>query len=400
MTIRALTGTEQPAQVIQRPRLLVRVMGGEFCRLAASRLFWFQAFGFWGFLLLIVWALHASDQTGTVAGSEQLSAYVTGTSAGGLLRTLPTYLIILALLLPFITADGVTRDVNRRTHELLMTTALPTWAYVLGRYLASLIIGLGLALLVFASILSMGGLLHLTDSTYPLPQPDAVLLLWVGMVLSATILVSSVGFAMSTLWPRLSMLIKAVIMVGWLIGALVMPLSFHDATSLPGWYVNWDPTSGITALGLLPAYRVGLNHSITSEAQLLQLVLSVENKMPNLAGWFAPHLLLAGLSLLLVLVAAFTFKRSRATLSYRAWREDGSVPTFPRAAPGDRAADLGLCLGTLPGGPGDEPGAGPAFAGRYPGDGLVLTSHHCRLSSVGDWDRAAPLGRHHCVSDD
>jgi ABC-type transport system involved in multi-copper enzyme maturation permease subunit len=315
MTIHALTGTEQPTQVIQRPRLLARVMGWELRRFAASRLFWFQAFGFWGFLLLIVWALHASDQTGTIAGNVQLSSYVAGTSAGGLLRTLPTYLIILALLLTFITADGVTRDVNRRTHELLMTTALPTRTYVLGRYLAVLLIGLGLALLLFVSILGMGGLLHLTDSTYPLPQPDAVLLLWVGMVVSATILVSSVGFAMSTLWPRLSMLIKAVIMVGWLIGALVMPLSFHDAPSLPGWYVNWDPTSGITALGLLPAYQVGLSHSITSEAQLLQLVLSVENKMPDLAGWFAPHLLLAGLSLLLVLVAAFTFKRSRATLS-------------------------------------------------------------------------------------
>jgi ABC-type transport system involved in multi-copper enzyme maturation permease subunit len=315
MNITALTSTDQQTRAIQRPRLLTRVMTWELRRFLASRLFWFQALGFWGFLLLIIWALHASGQIGTVAGSVQLSAYVAGTSAGGLLRTLPTYLIILALLLPFITADGVTRDVNRRTHELLMTTALPTWAYVLGRYLASLIIGLGLALLLFASILGMGGLLHLTDSTYPLPQPDVVLLLWVGMVLSATILVSSVGFAMSTLWPRLSMLIKAVIMVGWLIGALVIPLSFRDATSLPGWYVDWDPTSGITALGLLSAYHIGLNSSITNEAQLLQFILSVENKMPDLAGWFVPHLLLAGLSLGLVLVAALAFKRSCETLS-------------------------------------------------------------------------------------
>ena len=83
MAIRTLVGTEQPAQVIQRPRLLARVMGWELRRFCASRLFWFQAFGFWWFLLLIVWALHASDQTGTVAGSVQLSAYVAGTSAGG-----------------------------------------------------------------------------------------------------------------------------------------------------------------------------------------------------------------------------------------------------------------------------------------------------------------------------
>ncbi|GHO88504.1 ABC transporter permease subunit [Dictyobacter formicarum] len=315
MNATVLTSAEQQTQTTGHQYPLTRVVTWELRRFLASHLFWFQALGFWGFLLLIIWALHASDQIGTVAGSEHLSVYVAGTSARGLLRTLPTYLIILALLLPFITADGVTRDVNRRTHELLMTTALPTWAYVLGRYLAGLIIGLGLALLLLASILGMGGLLHLTDSTYPLPQLDAVLLLWVGMVLSATILVSSVGFALSTLWPRLSTLIKAVIMVGWLLGALVIPLSFRGATSLPGWYVDWDPTSGITALGLLSVYHIGLNSSITNEAQLVQLIFSVENKMPDLGGWFAPHLLLAGFSLVLVLIVALAFKRSRETLS-------------------------------------------------------------------------------------
>lgn len=57
------------------------------------------------------------------------------------------------------------------------------------------------------------------------------------------------------------------------------------------------------------------NNTITSEAQLQQILLSIENKMPDLAGWFAPHLLLARLSLLLVLVAALAFKRSRETFS-------------------------------------------------------------------------------------
>jgi hypothetical protein len=37
--------------------------------------------------------------------------------------------------------------------------------------------------------------------------------------------------------------------------------------------------------------------------------------MPDIAGWFASHLLLAGFSLLLVLVAALAFKRTRDTLS-------------------------------------------------------------------------------------
>jgi ABC-type transport system involved in multi-copper enzyme maturation permease subunit len=319
MSVTALASTGQQTRFIDKgPRLFLNVMAWEFRRFFASRLFWFQALGLFGFLLLMTWALKMPMQFGrpAQAGQEALDGFVAGTSAGGLLHTLPIVLVVLVLFLPFITADGVTRDVNRRTHELLMTTTLPTWAYVWGRYLVGLVISLGLALLLLASILGMGGLLHLTVTDYPLPQIGAVLLLWVGMVLSATVLVSSFGFALSTLFPRLSTLVKVVILVAWIVGGVVMPLALGDNTALPpAWYVNWDPTSGITALGLLPSYALNLGPSITNEAQLQQLILSVENKMPDLAGWFAPHLLLAGASLALVLITAFAFKRSRETLS-------------------------------------------------------------------------------------
>ncbi|GHO70231.1 hypothetical protein KSC_091230 [Ktedonobacter sp. SOSP1-52] len=321
MNITALTGTGQQTRAIGRPSPLLSVMVWEFRRFLASRLFWLQALGFFGFLLLMTWALHAPDQfsvgVSRIGGGsdESLSGFIAGTSAGGLLRTLPTVLVMLVLLLPFLTADGVTRDVHRRTHELLMTTALPTWAYVWGRYLAGLVMSLGLALLLLASILGMGGLLHLTITDYPAPEIGNVLLLWVGMVLPATILVSSFGFALSTLLPRLSTLVKVVIMVTWIVGALVIPLGLGgNTTPPPAWYVNWDPTSGITALGLLPSYAIHLNPTITNEAQLQQFILSVENKMPDLAGWFAPHLLLAGLSLGLVLAAALAFRRPRDVL--------------------------------------------------------------------------------------
>jgi len=317
MSITALTDTSQQTRSIDNsPRLFLNVMTWEFRRFRASRLFWFQALGLFGFLLLMTWALHAPDNigAGVVGSGEVLSGFVAGTSAGGLLRTLPTILVVLALLLPFVTADGVTRDLNRRTHELLMTTALPSWAYVWGRYLAGLVMSLGLALLLLASILGMGWLLHLTVTDYPAPEIGTVLLLWVGMVVSATILVSSFGFALSTLLPRLPTLVKVVIMVAWIVGGLVIPLGLGGTTP-PTWYVNWDPTSGITALGLLPSYSLALGPTITSEAQLQQLILTVENKMPDLAGWFAPHLLLAGFSLVLVLIAALAFKRSRDVLS-------------------------------------------------------------------------------------
>ena len=104
-------------------------------------------------------------------------------------------------------------------------------------------------------------------------------------------------------------------MMAWMVGALVIPLGLGETTLPPTWYVNWDPTSGITARGLLPSYSLNLGPTITSEAQLQQLVLTVENKMPDIAGWFAPHLLLAGFSLGLVLVTALAFKRSRDVLN-------------------------------------------------------------------------------------
>jgi len=324
MSITALTASGQQIRSLNKsPRLFLSVMTWELRRFAASRLFWFQALGLFGFLLLLTWALHSPEGIDAVpvgngvGGGASLSGSVAGTSAGGLLHTLPTVLTVLVLLLPFVTADGVTRDLQRRTHELLMTIPLPTWAYVWGRYLAGLVISLGLALLLLVSLLGMGWLLHLTIAEYPAPEIGTVLLLWTGMVLSATILVSSVGFALSTLLPRLSTLVKAVVMTAWLVGALVIPLSQHGNSALPppSWYINWDPTSRITARELLSAYAINPNPTTTNETQFQQLILSVENKVPDLAGWFAPHLLLAGASLLLVLIAALAFKRFRDVLN-------------------------------------------------------------------------------------
>jgi ABC-type transport system involved in multi-copper enzyme maturation permease subunit len=226
------------------------------------------------------------------------------------------------MLLPFVNADGVTRDLHRHTHELLLATALPTWAYVWGRYLAGLVMSLGLALLSLASILGMGWLLHLTVTDYPAPEIGSVLLLWVGMVLSATILVSSLSFALGTLLPRLSTLVKSVILLGWFVGAEVISIELGVAShaanfSLPAWYINWDPTSEGIALGLFNKYMTDFSNmpGKATTAQTQHGLLTVENTLIDLGGWFAPHLLLAGLSLVLVLVAALAFKRSRNILS-------------------------------------------------------------------------------------
>ncbi|HEX4204178.1 MAG TPA: hypothetical protein VHZ51_08285 [Ktedonobacteraceae bacterium] len=160
--------------------------------------------------------------------------------------------------------------------------------------------------------------MHLTIPAYPLPPTGAVLVLWIGMVAPATVLISSFSFALGTLLPRWSPLIKIGIAVAWIVGALILPSGFSQSSPPPAWYVNWDPTSVVTAQGLLSQYIADFGnqaHTATSSTQFQQILLTIENKVPDLAGWFAPHLLLAGVSLVLILVAALAFKRSRDTLS-------------------------------------------------------------------------------------
>lgn len=315
MTIAALTSTAKPAQIIQRPRPLTRVLAWELRRFRASRLFWLQALCFFGLVLFVAWAQRTPDQYDF---GPNLNGFVAGTSAWGLIQTLPpASLLLLGLLVPFVTADGVTRDLSRRTHELLMTTALPSWAYVWGRYLIGLLMSLGLALVLLVAYLGMGLLLHLTVPNYPTLELGNVLLIWVGMVVSATILLSSVSFTLGTLLPRQSTLVKLAIMMAWFVAAVILPATLAPRSSPPTWYSLWDPTSAATSRALLLPYHPDFAHNhvvtVASEAQLQHVLLTLENRLPDLGAWFVPHLILAGLSLLLVALAAFSFQRFRNT---------------------------------------------------------------------------------------
>lgn len=311
----AVTSARQQTHAIRHPHLLLDVMTWELRRFRASRIFWIQALCFFALLLFVLWARQAPDQ---YYFGPNLNGFVAGTSAWGLLEILPPDLVLLlGLLLPFVTADGVTRDLKRGTHELLMTTAVPSWAYVWGRFLTSLLMSLGLAVMLLAALLGMGELLHLTNSAYPSPQVGTVLLLWGGMVVPATVLVSSLGFALGTLFPRQSTLVKIGILVAWAVGAYVIPIMLYFPSGpnhLPTGYSSWDPTSALTGLVMFSQYNADahqLSSLITNTAQLQHLLNTIANKVPDSSTWLAPHLLLAGLSLLLVALAAFSFQRFR-----------------------------------------------------------------------------------------
>jgi hypothetical protein len=324
MNITALTSTGKFTRAIERPRPLLSVMAWELRRFRASRLFWLQYLGFFCLSSFVIWTQQIPLTLNHAHAKVPFFGFVAGTSAWGLLMTLPSgTLMLLGMLLPFVNADGVARDLQRRTHELLMTTALPTWAYVWGRYLIGLLLSLGLALLLLAAILVMGLFLHLTITDYPLPEIGNLMVIWIGMIASATVLVSSLSFALGTLLPRLTNLVKIVILLGWFVGVEIISIelgfSSHDAHfSLPAWYINWDPTSEGISLGLFNKYFTDFSNladKATSTAQTQHILLTVENTLIDIGGWFVPHLLLAGFSLVLVLILALAFKRSRNTLS-------------------------------------------------------------------------------------
>jgi ABC-type transport system involved in multi-copper enzyme maturation permease subunit len=317
MTTPALTTSRKPAQAIRRPHPLLAVLVWELRRFRANRLFWIQALGFFCLALFFIWATQSPKQVVPSPNGFTFDASVAGTSVWGLLLSLQAGLLLLpGLLLPFVNTDGVTRDLQRRTHELLMTTALPSRAYVWGRYLVGLLVSLGLAVLLLAAILAMDLLLHLTVSTDPLPPIDDVLLLWVGIIVPATLLLSSLSFALGTLLPRLSMLVKIVILLAWFIVVVFLAPFLDPNAGLPAsWYSAWDPTSAATVSAMLvPYYRpdfISQFQTATSAEQAQHMLLTVENTLPNIGGWFAPHLIEAGLSLLLVVLVAFTFQRFR-----------------------------------------------------------------------------------------
>src|SRR5579871_6040561 len=312
----ALASSRQQTQSARHTPSLLSILTWELRRFLANRLFWIQAIGFFCFLLLVFLVSHNDISIGYSAFTFDGSVAIS--SPWGIVEQLPTgSLMLLCMLLPFINADGVTRDLTRRTHELLMTTAVPNWAYVWGRYLVSLLMSLGLAIVVLAAILVVGWIRHLADSGYPAPEIGVVLLLWVGMVIPATALISSLSFALGTIFPRQSTLIKVILLLGWFFEASIIPVALnltYGQSLPPSWLSAWDPTSSISAFATLHQYQTAWMNQIgptTGAAQAQHIFITVENTVPNVSNWFVPHLFLAVLSLLLVALAALTFQRFR-----------------------------------------------------------------------------------------
>jgi ABC-type transport system involved in multi-copper enzyme maturation permease subunit len=298
---------------------LPTVIAWEARRLRASRTTWvivLLAFGLFLLVVWLLWLLKFAGSGGFGNGTTFITYSIPVTSAQGLVITLPVFSFLLALILPFVNTDGTARDLKQRTHELLMSTSVPSWAYIWGRYLVCLFVSLGLAALLLTALLLMGLILHQTQADYPPPQPGALILIWAVALVPTAILISSASFALGTILQRHSNLVKIGLILSWFMLGLVLPsIPVGGSGHVPAWYLTWEPTNiGMTALLQAP-YNQGATMILTAAANggsasaILAALADMEQQVPDLGPYILPHLIWVGFGLALVGYAALSFKR-------------------------------------------------------------------------------------------
>jgi hypothetical protein len=336
--------TAPSAPIRARPNPLLAVLGWELRRALGNRATWILAVILFGVGLLLLGfsdqiqlfdasaSFSAAQSPTRVAVQHSVSGGLTRNSLWGLAILVPITLIEFGLFLPFVTADGVSLDLKRHTHELLMTTAVPSWAYVLGRYLASIAICLGLACEYVLAIVTTGVLLHLTQGNVysALPLPGALVIPAL-IVLLPTLFVGSLSFGLGVLLPRFSNMIKAGFVFAWIVGGTLLPAYLFNKVRYtpaflhgnpPAWwtaYVTWEPT-GIIAGWLFMTQFIRRLYAIVDKAALSDAAVqrqahTLEGQMPDLAPYVWPHVFWVAVGVAAVVGVALAFRRFRDVLA-------------------------------------------------------------------------------------
>lgn len=309
---------KKPAEMVRRSHPLKElwiITKWELRRLVMSQVSWIIVGLVFLFFLFPVWA----NRNAAWLQNEdtKTSVNVAGTSAWGIIIILPrSVLLVLGMFLPFLAADFVTRDLRRRTHELLMSSAISSWAYVGGRYLAMLIVCLTIAIVTLASLLVMSLILTASSDTRP-ANLFAIISVWFVSVVPATILIGSLSFSLSTLFPRYSNILKVVVLAAWVVCAVILVPTLTGNASWP-WYTYWNPAATGMSKVIDGQYQLQfyqLTGSVRSNAEALRLVRYLEQITPDLWPWLWNQLILAGIGVAIVGLAIVRFERFRSDLS-------------------------------------------------------------------------------------
>jgi ABC-type transport system involved in multi-copper enzyme maturation permease subunit len=300
------------------PSALFSVLGWEYRRLISGRANWIMLGGTFVVFALLLWL---SDLTSGPYVAHGVAVTYTvmqpNTSVWGFLLAYPQFPgLLFGLVLPFVNADGVGRDLQRRTHELLMATELPSWAYVWGRFLAGLMFSTVLACLILLALLVLGAVSHLVDGAdYAPVAPGGLAAAWALVVLPVVFLLGGLSFALGTLLPRRSGVVKVGVLLAWFTAGAslwyVLNPTYRDPNPKPAPNVVWDPTS------IAPSFPLGrrLHDQLAAHVRTLdpqafhRYALGAQQGLPDVRSWVGPHVVWMAVGLLVAAIAARAFRR-------------------------------------------------------------------------------------------
>jgi hypothetical protein len=128
-----------------------------------------------------------------------------------------------------------------------------------------------------------------------------------------TLLLASLSFALCTLIPRRTNVVKIGILLGWFACGLLMS-SLASQRSLPSWYASWDPTSVAGGYDLEDRFMRHIQQLFNAgvdKQTILHEAQSAQQAMPDVGAWIGPHLVLVAASVAVVAVIAARVKRFR-----------------------------------------------------------------------------------------
>jgi ABC-type transport system involved in multi-copper enzyme maturation permease subunit len=303
---RAQTAPDRP----HRSQPLWTVFRWELRRLSASRTLWISALLVFALTCLIEVGLSTNPDTTTFPSDfGPRTVKVDWLSNYGLFHNLPFFLgMVLALFIPFLCTDGVALDLKRRTHELVMTTAVPSGAYVWGRYLSGLLVSLGLACVMLLGIVATAlGMHQLQPDLVLAPDLRGIVFLWAVLFLPSVLILSGISFGLGTLYPSLSNAIKVAVLLLWFLDRpIINRVLTGNAVML------WDPTSQSAASTpstgqVLTQLAQQTQH--LSPAQFLVRLHALFSQLPDVSAWIGPRLVWIGAGIGCVALASVLFRR-------------------------------------------------------------------------------------------